>query len=104
MRPIALVFEAPDDRPLAATVLEPSRVEGAVVISSATGVPRRIYEGVARCLADAGLAVLTFDYRGIGGSRQGGPLRLEPARMQDWGRLDLEGPCAGCGRPTPALL
>ena len=91
MRPIALVFEAADDRPLAATVLEPSRVEGAVVISSATGVPRRIYEGVAGCLADAGLAVLTFDYRGIGGSREGGPLRLEPARMQDWGRLDLEG-------------
>ena len=49
MRPIALVFEAADDRPLAATVLEPSRVEGAVVIASATGVPRRIYEGVAGC-------------------------------------------------------
>ena len=91
MRPIALVFEAADGRPLAATVLEPRRVEGAVVIASATGVPRRIYEGVAGCLADAGLAVLTFDYRGIGGSRQGGPLRLEAARMQDWGRLDLEG-------------
>ena len=91
MRPIALVFEAADGRPLAATVLEPRRVEGAVVIASATGVPRRIYEGVAGCLADAGLAVLTFDYRGIGGSRQGGPLRHEPARMQDWGRLDLEG-------------
>jgi len=91
VRPIALVFEAADDRPLAATVLEPPRVQGAVVIASATGVPRRIYEGVARCLADAGLAVLTFDYRGIGGSRQGGSLRLEPARMQDWGRLDLEG-------------
>ena len=91
MRPIALVFEAADGRPLAATVLEPRRVEGAVVIASATGVPRRIYEGVAGCLADAGLAVLTFDYRGIGGSREGGPLRLEAARMQDWGRLDLEG-------------
>ena len=75
MRPIALVFEAADDRPLAATVLEPPRVQGAVVIASATGVPRRIYEGVAGCLADAGLAVLTFDYRGIGGSRQAGPLR-----------------------------
>jgi predicted alpha/beta hydrolase len=86
-----LVFEAADGRPLAATVLEPARVEGAVVIASATGVPRRIYEGVAGCLAEAGLAVLTFDYRGIAGSRQGGPLRKEPARMQDWGRLDLEG-------------
>jgi predicted alpha/beta hydrolase len=91
VRPIALVFEAADGRPLAATVLEPPRVEGAVVVASATGVPRRIYEGIARHLAGAGLAVLTFDYRGIGGSRQGGPLRHETARMQDWGRLDLEG-------------
>jgi len=91
VRPIALVFEAADGRPLAATVLEPLRVEGAVVIASATGVPRRIYEGVAGWLAEAGLAILTFDYRGIAGSRQGGPLRHEAARMQDWGRLDLEG-------------
>jgi predicted alpha/beta hydrolase len=91
VRPIALVFEAADGRPLAATVLEPARVEGAVVIASATGVPRRIYEGVAGCLADAGLAVLTFDYRGIGGSMQGRSARNEDVRMQDWGRLDLEG-------------
>ena len=46
-----------------------------MVIASATGVPRRIYEGIAGCLAEAGLAVLTFDYRGIGGSRQGRSLR-----------------------------
>jgi len=94
VRPIALVFEAADGRPLAATVLEPLRVEGTVVVASATGVPRRIYEGIARHLAEAGLAVLTFDYRGIGDSRQGGPLRRETARMQDWGRLDLEGALA----------
>jgi len=91
VRPIALVFEAADGRPLAATVLEPARVDGTVVVASATGVPRRIYEGIARHLTGAGLAVLTFDYRGIGDSRQGGPLRRETALMQDWGRLDLEG-------------
>lgn len=90
MRPIEFVFEADDGRPLAGTVLEPARVDGAVVIASATGVPRRIYGGIASHLAEAGLAVLTFDYRGIGDSRRG-PLRSEPARMQDWGRLDLEG-------------
>ena len=91
MRPIALVFEAADGRPLAATVLEPRRITGAVVIASATGVPRRIYDGVAGCLADAGFAVLTFDYRGIGGSMEGRSVRTEDVRMQDWGRLDLEG-------------
>ena len=103
MRPIALVFEAADGRPLAATVLEPSPAEAAVVIASATGVPRRIYEGVAGCLAAAGLAVLTFDYRGIGGSRQGGSLRHEPARMQDWGRLDLEGALSWMQRAYPRV-
>ncbi len=91
MRPIWLVFEAADGRPLAGTVLEPSRMDAAVVIASATGVPRRIYEGIAGYLAEAGMAVLTFDYRGIGGSRQTHALRDEVARMQDWGRLDLEG-------------
>lgn len=100
MRPIEFVFEADDGRPLAGTVLEPARVDGAVVIASATGVPRRIYAGVARHLAEAGLAVLTFDYRGIGDSRQG-PLRREPARMQDWGRLDLEGALSWMRRQHP---
>lgn len=90
MRPIDLVLDAADGRPLGGTVLEPARVRGAVVIASATGVPRRIYADLARYLAEGGLAVLTFDYRGIGDSRRG-PLRREPARMQDWGRLDLDG-------------
>jgi len=103
VRPIALVFEAADERPLAATVLEPPRVEGAVVVASAAGVPRRIYVGVAGCLAEAGLAVLTFDYRGIGGSRQGRRLRDDDARMEDWGRLDLEGALRWMHRAYPGV-
>ena len=49
----------------------------------------------------AGMAVLTFDYRGIGGSRQGGALRDEDVRMQDWGRLDLEGALGWMRRAYP---
>ena len=90
MRPIDFVFEAADGRMLAGTAWEPALVEGAVVVASATGVPRRVYAPLAASLAEAGLAVLTFDYRGIGDSRDR-PLRSEPARMEDWGRLDLEG-------------
>ena len=101
MRPIEFVFEADDGRPLAGTVLEPARADGAVVIASATGVPRRIYAGIARHLAEAGLAVLTFDYRGIGDSRQG-PLRREPARMQDWGGWTSRARSPGCASSTPA--
>ncbi|MGZ6139957.1 MAG: alpha/beta hydrolase family protein [Myxococcaceae bacterium] len=102
MRPIEFVFEADDGRPLGGTALEPARVQGAVVIASATGVPRRIYAGLARHLADAGLAVLTFDYRGIGDSRRG-PLRRESGRMQDWGRLDLEGALAWMRQQHPCV-
>jgi predicted alpha/beta hydrolase len=42
----------------------------AVLINSATAVPRKIYKGFASYLASRGCAVLTYDYRGIGDSRQ----------------------------------
>jgi len=42
----------------------------AVLINSATAVPRKIYRGFAAYLARRGCAVLTYDYRGIGDSRQ----------------------------------
>jgi predicted alpha/beta hydrolase len=42
----------------------------AVLINSATAVPRKIYRGFAGYLARRGCAVLTYDYRGTGGSRQ----------------------------------
>ena len=41
----------------------------AVLINSATAVPRKIYRHFAAYLAHRGCAVLTYDYRGIGGSR-----------------------------------
>lgn len=61
----------------------------AVVMASAMGVPRRFYAPLATFLADEGFKVLTFDYRGIGDSRDG-PARGAQIRMEDWGRLDLE--------------
>jgi predicted alpha/beta hydrolase len=76
---------------LAGTVHEPSAGgDGArvVVIASATGVPRGYYDPFARFLATRGSTVLSFDYRGIGGSRPG-RLRGYRARMEDWGRRDL---------------
>jgi len=68
----------------------------AVLISSATAVPRKIYRAFAGYLAGRGCIVLTYDYRGIGGSRQ---LALEgynrpkslksfKATMADWAALD----------------
>ena len=102
MRTRELIFEAADGRTLAATAWEPARVLGAVVVASATGVPRRIYAPLAAYLAEAGLVVLTFDYRGIGGSLDR-PLRSDPTRMEDWGRLDLEAALGWMRREHPGF-
>jgi predicted alpha/beta hydrolase len=97
-----IVFQAEDGRQLAGTAWEPAPVEGAVVIASATGVPRRIYRGLAAHLAEDGMAVLTFDYRGIGDSRDR-PLRSDPATLEQWGRLDLEAALGWMRQRHPGL-
>lgn len=60
----------------------------AVLINSATGVKRGYYERYARFLAARGFDVLTYDYRGIGGSIQSSP-RSEPGGMRVWGEQDV---------------
>ena len=63
------LWTAPTDRDgyeLAATAFVPSRpLRAAVVLNSATAVPRRIYRGFATYLAQRDFAVLTYDYRGV---------------------------------------
>ena len=61
-----------------------------MVVNSATAVPRGYYARFARFLAGEGWSVVTYDYRGIGGSR---PARLRGfrARMRDWAQLDAAG-------------
>lgn len=57
---------------------------------SATGVKRGFYHSFAGFLAKEGFTVITYDYRGIGGSR---PFKLNKfqARMRDWGEKDMAG-------------
>ena len=86
-----VIFPALDRLPLAGTLSEPQGpVRGAVLIGSAMGVPRGFYAAFADYLAEGGLAVLRFDYRGIGGSLRG-PLRECTATMHEWGEQDLAG-------------
>jgi len=81
---------APDGRALAATLFTPQRETGpAVLIAGATGVPRGFYGRLATWLASRGATVLTFDYRGIGGSRHRDGPRNDTATMAQWGSLDL---------------
>ncbi len=60
-------------------------------------MPRKIYRGFAGYLAGRGCAVLTYDYRGTGDSRQKSPVGYNQSRslvgfkasMSDWAALDV---------------
>lgn len=84
-----ITIHAHDGYPLAATLRRPlSQARASVLIASATAVQRGYYAKFAAYLAERGFATLTFDYRGVGGSRPPS-LRGFPARMRDWAALDL---------------
>jgi len=93
-----ITFPAADGYLLGATLFLPRGAKRhAVLINSATAVPRKIYRGFAGYLAGRGCAVLTYDYRGTGGSRQkpaGGHTQPKSlagfkASMSDWAALDV---------------
>ena len=79
-----------DGRPLAATLFAPASPRAALVVNSALGVKRSYYARFAAALAERGVAVLTYDYRGVGGSVIG-RLRDEHATLLDWAQLDVGG-------------
>jgi len=89
---------ATDGYLLAATLYLPRGARRqAILINPATAVPRKLYRGFASYLARRGSAVLTYDYRGIGGSRQKSltdpdkPRSLAgfDASMSDWAARDV---------------
>lgn len=82
------IVAAQDGYPLAATLFQPEHPRGLVLLSSATAVRRQYYRHFAEFLRQAGLVVLTYDYRGIGDSRPG-RLRGFAAQMRDWALLDM---------------
>ena len=101
-------FPARDGYVLAGTMRRPAtgEVKAVVVIGSATAVPRQFYGKFASYLSENGFTVLTFDYRGIGGSRPKS-LRGFPAKMRDWASLDLAAAidfAANEARNRPLLL
>jgi predicted alpha/beta hydrolase len=80
-----ITLKADDGYALGATVYGGGK--RAVLIMPATGVPQSYYAKYAAYLAERGFTVLTFDYRGIGRSRNG-DVRASKARMRDWALLD----------------
>ncbi|HSN56811.1 MAG TPA: alpha/beta fold hydrolase [Candidatus Sulfomarinibacteraceae bacterium] len=91
LEPEHVTIPARDGYRLAGTLYRaPSGALGTVVINAAVGVPRRFYRHFAAGLAAAGLTALTWDYRGVGGSRPP-TLRGFAATAHDWALLDIPG-------------
>jgi predicted alpha/beta hydrolase len=86
-----MTIPARDGYALEATVYRPqNESDRVIVLSSAMAVKRGFYDRLASFLARAGHTVITYDYRGIGGSRNGS-LRGFKATVSDWGLLDQQG-------------
>ena len=78
-----LTVPAADGYPLSMRLISAERPMAGVLVSSGTGFPKGFYDRFARHLAGHGAAVLTYDFRGIAGSR---PDDLAALRMDypDW--------------------
>ncbi len=75
--------------------------ETAVVINSATGVPREYYQHFARWLAkERAMACLTYDYRDFGNSLSGSQKRSD-VTMADWALIDIPAARAEMRRRFP---
>ena len=82
-------LKATDGYALAALLYHPAgKVRGRIVVAGATGVPQHFYRHFAQYAASQGYTTLTFDYRGIGGSKPPS-LRGFDMRLLDWAEKDL---------------
>ncbi len=88
MQSTDISIPASDGVPLAATLYTAATNRDWLVLNSATGVKRGFYRHYAAFMCAQGFNVLTYDYRGIGGSRSdtSGPILL-----QHWGERDFDG-------------
>jgi predicted alpha/beta hydrolase len=82
----AVQLTAQDGYPLGATLYDAapsSETLRAAVLCGGGGLPARAYRRFAAWLAASGIPLLTFDYRGLGGSR---PVTLRgfDAALEDW--------------------
>lgn len=86
--PQPLQFRCADGVLLAGHLWQGGGSRGLVIVNAATGVLARYYHRYAAFLASSGFDAITYDYRGIGGSR---PPRLKRCRYRwrDWGTQDF---------------
>lgn len=90
----ALTVRCEDGYELRGHIWEPCSLHGqlsggAVVVVGATGVLASYYHRYASFLAENGFTAITFDYRGIGQSREANIKNLK-ASWYDWGLKDID--------------
>lgn len=102
--PLSTTITALDGKPLSGTWFLPSDRDPvmATLIVCGGGLPAKFYSKLADYLSSQGIAVLTFDFRGIGGSRPKS-LRGFHASLDDWAELDIGGALNALRARFPAL-
>jgi predicted alpha/beta hydrolase len=86
--PLPVSLRAADGRSLEGLLLAAEGARAALLVNGATGFKREFYLKFAGYCRERGYHTLVYDYRGMGASASA-PLCDEPARMSDWGRLDM---------------
>jgi predicted alpha/beta hydrolase len=99
-RPI--VIETADGTQLQGDLFTAQAPQFAVLMSSGTGFPKRIYRHFAQDFARRGATVLTYDYRGIAIPD---PDSLAGSQIDypDWGRLDMPAALEALHQEAPDL-
>lgn len=99
----ALNLQTLDGHTLVARAYQPTgEVRRAVLLSPAMGVPQAFYRPFATWLAEQGVAVLTFDFRGMGESAPAS-LRGYEASITDWATHDQPAALAELLRRWPGV-
>lgn len=100
--PRDLTISTRDGHALSARLFPAASPRAGVLVSSGTGFPKRFYDRFARHMAERGLTALTYDFRGIAGSR---PDDLAAMKMDypDWGRLDMPAALEALAEAAPGL-
>lgn len=101
-RETTLAIPALDGYPLGAILLEPDTPRWVLQLQGGTGIPRELYLKFARHAAARGIAVVLYDYRGVGASRPP-TLRGFEAYMRWWGERDMPGVLEWIKATYPAL-
>lgn len=95
-------FNASDGWEITGDLYSGPSPQWAVLVSAGTGFPRRFYRHIAEFLAQRGAIVLTYDYRGIGASRNGS-LAGSEIEYTDWGRYDTPAAIDHLAKAAPSL-